>query len=575
LAQASSVTPFAVSPPGHMAHGCPSPHMTSMRYFDTPTPGYDDSRAVGKQMQGQMQYGQMQGEMRHAQMQGERRDDRMQVEMQYGQMQGEQRFDQMQGEKRYGENRPLMDAAGDDSDGDGNGVGHNSHASWVKAGALAQQCRRYAGPLLLLMGAIALACNSAFTAMVAFKAVNQEDFQTFSALAWQNWFPSFSAFFLVFGLLALCSLAVAILSAWLGFKGPRRFMRTFALGVASLGLLILCLAIFVWFLQGRARPYVAQAANLICQDVNAFGCLQQQPTQAPAAGLPPIAMTPNALGAGPQEPEEVVTFPSGRRLGTADAVVGYQNSFGAEKQQAANPEFCEKLQKLCVAPPAFDANTACVCNGLSDPSKSVVPGHWNSSSGAFCQDWGSDGKGQWCFVSGHQLCHKDKQIIVNNALQNRFKSDGPCTDEVDSRSQLVLDGHDAMLSTIKGVMLMGLLLVLLAFCSGLVYCLPDTRGSDWQQREYYGHESEQLRQRFLEAQRYATDVLTEETSEEMKRDLYAYYNQANKGDVQGSRPGFFSFSERSRYDAWARLRGMSQAEAMQGYINAVVLLDRA
>lgn len=370
-------------------------------------------------------------------------------------------------------------------------------------------------------------------------------------------------------------------------------MRTFALSVASLGLLILCLAIFVWVYRGRAKPYVSRAANLMCQDMKVFGCQQPLPatTQSPATlgatgpTTPPIEMLPKPQGPISQEPEEIDSLPrlgvASRRLGTADAVVGYQNSLGVDKQQAGNSKFCKKLWKLCIAPPAFDPRTACVCNGDSQPSDSVVPGHWNSSSGAFCEDWGSDGKGQWCMVSGQQKCHKDKQVVVGTdaVLQlPLIKSDGPCTDEVESRSQLVLDGSDAMFSTIQGVMLMGLLLVLLACCSGLVYCLPAPRGGDLQQHDYYGHgaasDSEQLRQRFLEAQNYAMDALTEETPEEMKVALYAHYNQAQKGDVQGARPGFFSFAERSRYDAWGGLRGMSQREAMEGYINTVMLLEK-
>jgi len=360
-------------------------------------------------------------------------------------------------------------------------------------------------------------------------------------------------------------------------------LRTLALSVASLGLLILCLAMFVWVYRGRAKPYVSQAANLMCQHVKAFGCQEQlaagtpSPTPVP---LPPIAMAPQPRAPISQEPEEIDSLPmASRRLGAADAVVGYQNLLGADKQQAGNPKFCKKLWKLCLAPPAFDAQRACVCNGMWQRSNSVVPGPWNGSKGAFCKDWGSDGKGQWCFVSRQQQCHKDKQVIAGTdpMLQVPLvKSGGPCTDEVDSRSQLVLDGHDAMLSTIQGVIVMGLLLILLAACSGLVYRLSSSKGGGWQLHDYYGRgESEQLRQRFLEAQQYAMEVQTEETPEEIRTALYAYYNQAQKGDVQGGRPGFFSFAERSRYDAWERLRGMPQREAMEGYINAVSRLERA
>jgi len=496
---------------------------------------------------------------------------------------------------RHGENRPLMDTSGDDSDGltdrdsaraaRGYESGRNGHANETKAWA---QLRWNAAPLLMLAGAIAVACDSVFTAIVAFTALSQEDFQTFSSLAWQSWFPSFTAFLIVFGLLAICSLAVAVLAAWLGFKGPKRFMRTFALSVAALGLLILCLGLLVWVYREHARPYVIQAANLMCQDVKTFGC-QDLPssTLSPielGPTIPPIEGLPEPEGVVAPGPEGMDSLPVlSRRLGTADAVVGYQYSLGADSQQLGNVQFCDKLRRLCVAPPAFDRDTACVCSGEAQPSGSTVPGHWNSSSGAFCEDWESDGS-QWCFVSAEQHCHKKQQVVVGTDEVRGLtlvKSDGPCTKEVESRSQLVLDGYHAMSLSIQGVMGMGILFVLLACCSGLVYCLPALRaGGDLQQHEYYGRgavggENEQLGQRFYEAQQYAMEVLTEDTPEEIKTALYAHYNQAQKGDVHGARPGFFNFAERSRYDAWERLRGMPKKEAIEGYINAVMILDKA
>lgn len=43
--------------------------------------------------------------------------------------------------------------------------------------------------------------------------------------------------------------------------------------------------------------------------------------------------------------------------------------------------------------------------------------------------------------------------------------------------------------------------------------------------------------------------------------------QATVGDVTGDRPGMLSFEARAKYDAWAKLAGMSKAEAMQAYID--------
>jgi diazepam-binding inhibitor (GABA receptor modulating acyl-CoA-binding protein) len=56
--------------------------------------------------------------------------------------------------------------------------------------------------------------------------------------------------------------------------------------------------------------------------------------------------------------------------------------------------------------------------------------------------------------------------------------------------------------------------------------------------------------------------------------LYSYYKQATDGDVKGERPGGFDFIGGAKYDAWAKLKGMSNDEAMQNYIKQVEKLNR-
>jgi acyl-CoA-binding protein len=56
--------------------------------------------------------------------------------------------------------------------------------------------------------------------------------------------------------------------------------------------------------------------------------------------------------------------------------------------------------------------------------------------------------------------------------------------------------------------------------------------------------------------------------------LYSYYKQASEGDVKGERPGGFDFVGGAKYDAWAKLKGMSKDEAMQNYIKQVERLNR-
>ena len=74
----------------------------------------------------------------------------------------------------------------------------------------------------------------------------------------------------------------------------------------------------------------------------------------------------------------------------------------------------------------------------------------------------------------------------------------------------------------------------------------------------------------------AKDVqkLTKRPDDEDMLRLYAQYKQATDGDVTGDRPGAFSFVDRAKYDAWAKLKGTSKDEAMQSYIKQVERLNR-
>ena len=54
--------------------------------------------------------------------------------------------------------------------------------------------------------------------------------------------------------------------------------------------------------------------------------------------------------------------------------------------------------------------------------------------------------------------------------------------------------------------------------------------------------------------------------------LYALYKQGADGDVSGPKPGFFDFVGTAKYEAWAKLKGTAQGEAMQKYIDLVAKL---
>ena len=51
--------------------------------------------------------------------------------------------------------------------------------------------------------------------------------------------------------------------------------------------------------------------------------------------------------------------------------------------------------------------------------------------------------------------------------------------------------------------------------------------------------------------------------------LYALFKQASSGDVEGKRPGFTDMVGRAKYDAWAKVKGVSQDDAMKQYVDLV------
>ena len=51
--------------------------------------------------------------------------------------------------------------------------------------------------------------------------------------------------------------------------------------------------------------------------------------------------------------------------------------------------------------------------------------------------------------------------------------------------------------------------------------------------------------------------------------LYALFKQGSKGDASGERPGFTDMIGRAKFDAWDQLKGTSQDDAMQQYVDLV------
>lgn len=80
-----------------------------------------------------------------------------------------------------------------------------------------------------------------------------------------------------------------------------------------------------------------------------------------------------------------------------------------------------------------------------------------------------------------------------------------------------------------------------------------------------------LKARF-EAASTAIKGLAERPDNDTLLKLYALYKQGAEGDVGGEKPGFFDFVGTAKFEAWERLKGMDQEEAMKKYIDLVARL---
>ena len=51
--------------------------------------------------------------------------------------------------------------------------------------------------------------------------------------------------------------------------------------------------------------------------------------------------------------------------------------------------------------------------------------------------------------------------------------------------------------------------------------------------------------------------------------IYALYKQGSAGDAGGNRPDFADLIGRAKYDAWAKLKGLSREDAMRQYVGLI------
>ena len=80
-----------------------------------------------------------------------------------------------------------------------------------------------------------------------------------------------------------------------------------------------------------------------------------------------------------------------------------------------------------------------------------------------------------------------------------------------------------------------------------------------------------LRQQFEQAKQ-DVQALPERPDNDTLLRLYALYKQGAEGDVSGEKPGFFDFVGTAKYEAWSKLKGTTQDDAMRQYIDLVAKL---
>jgi acyl-CoA-binding protein len=77
-----------------------------------------------------------------------------------------------------------------------------------------------------------------------------------------------------------------------------------------------------------------------------------------------------------------------------------------------------------------------------------------------------------------------------------------------------------------------------------------------------------LQEQFAQAQAESKN-LPERPDNKTLLKIYALYKQGANGDASGERPGMTDFVNRAKFDAWAALKGTSQEDAMQQYIDLI------
>merc|ERR1719210_1379044 len=134
----------------------------------------------------------------------------------------------------------------------------------------------------------------------------------------------------------------------------------------------------------------------------------------------------------------------------------------------------------------FDDMPTFVNQGGSDSNtlQSKAPGQWSDSIGAYCTAWDAGIDIEWCFVKKDIVCHGNRNVWLPQAYmttqgQKFWRSRGPCTEHVESRSEYVLEGLRVMIWPLKVAFLLGVFLLVVSGCGLLFYHRPQRTSSTW------------------------------------------------------------------------------------------------
>jgi diazepam-binding inhibitor (GABA receptor modulator, acyl-CoA-binding protein) len=83
-----------------------------------------------------------------------------------------------------------------------------------------------------------------------------------------------------------------------------------------------------------------------------------------------------------------------------------------------------------------------------------------------------------------------------------------------------------------------------------------------------------VQQEAFEAAAQRVQKLSRKPSNEDLLKLYACYKQGSVGDVVGARPSVFDVKGRAKFDAWSKLKGVSQERAQADYVTLAERLVR-